>query len=310
MVIKMAKKDDIKKASLFVKGMHCVSCANNIMKKLNKKKGVEYSNVNFSSEKARVEFDSNVLNENDIIKVIEDLGYKAGPIDSSDTEREKIERKKELSDMKKLLAISAVLSIPAFIISMFFMEDRTLMFVQLLLSTPVQFGIGYYFYRGMWLALKNKTANMDTLIAIGTSAAYFFSVYNLFTNPEAELYFEVSALLITLVVLGKYLEAIAKGRASEAISKLLNLSPKKARVIRNGKEIMIPVDDVRIGDHVVVKPGEKIPVDGTIISGHSSVDESMITGESMPVDKNKGDTDAFCVGQIIQEDAVLYEAMG
>ena len=292
MVVEKDKKskEQVKKINLFVKGMHCVSCANNIMKKLNKTKGVVYSNVNFSSEKARVEYDSNILNENNIVKVIEDLGYKSGILDTADTEREKIERKKELSKMKRLLIISAVLSIPALLISMIFMDIFGRAYILLTLSTPVQFGIGYYFYRGMWLALKNKTANMDTLIAIGTSTAYFFSLYNMLVNPMAELYFEVSAILITLIIFGKYLEAIVKGRANEAISKLINLSPKKARVIRNGKEITIPVDDVRIGDQVVVKPGEKIPVDGIIISGYSTIDESMITGESMPVEKHKGDT--------------------
>lgn len=283
-------KEEIKKTNLSVKGMHCVSCANNIMKKLNKTKGIKYSNVNFSSEKAKVEYDINLMKEEDITKVIEDLGYKASIIDTADAEREKIERQKELSHMKRLLLISASLSIPVFLISMFFMGDKTFMFIQLILSTPVQFGVGYYFYYGMWKGLKNKTTNMDTLIAIGTSAAYFFSIYNLFTAPEAELYFEVAAILITLVILGKYLEAIAKGRASEAISKLMNLSPKKARVLRNGKEIMISIDDVRIGDHLIVKPGEKIPVDGIIVSGDSTIDESMITGESMPVEKHKGDT--------------------
>ncbi len=284
------KNEEIKKINLSVKGMHCVNCANNIMKKLNMTKGIKYNNVNFSSEKAKIEYDGNIIIEENVVKIIENLGYKASTIDIENTEREKIEKAKELYNMKKLLLISAALSIPTLIISMFLMDLPGKAYILLALSTPVQFGIGYYFYRGMFLALRNKTANMDTLIAIGTSTAYFFSVYSMLTNPMAELYFEVSAILITLVILGKYLEALAKGRASEAISKLINLSPKKARVIRNGKEMTIAIDDVRVGDQIIVKPGEKIPVDGIIISGDSTIDESMITGESMPVGKHKGDT--------------------
>ncbi|MBI4895053.1 MAG: copper-translocating P-type ATPase [Candidatus Aenigmarchaeota archaeon] len=284
------KKEEIKKANLSIKGMHCVSCANNITKKLNKTKGIKYSNVNFSSEKAKIEYESSIITEENIVKIIENLGYTASPIDVADIDRDKIERAKELSKMRMLLLASAALSIPTLVISMFFMHLPGKEYILLILSTPVQFGIGYYFYRGMFLALRNKTANMDTLIAIGTSVAYFFSIYNMLTNPMAELYFEVSAVLITLVILGKYLEALAKGRASEAISSLIKLSPKKARVIRKGKEITIQIDDVRIGDQIIVKPGEKIPVDGIIISGYSTIDESMITGESMPIEKHKGDT--------------------
>ncbi len=163
-------------------------------------------------------------------------------------------------------------------------------YILFLLSTPVQFYIGRTFYIGALNALKNKTSNMDTLIAVGTSAAYFYSLYLMITKGnEAETYFEISAVLITLVMLGKFLEARAKGKTSEAIKKLMKLSPKTATVVKNGREITIKVDDVKICDIIIVKPGEKIPVDGTIISGDSSIDESMITGESIPVEKKKGD---------------------
>jgi Cu+-exporting ATPase len=154
----------------------------------------------------------------------------------------------------------------------------------------VQFIVASDIYKSAWVALKNKNANMDTLIAIGTSAAYIFSVYSIFFNPALGQYFETSAILITFVMLGRYLEAIAKGKTSEAIKKLMSLSPKTAVVIRKGKEQEISIDDVITGDIIIVKPGEKIPVDGILIEGNSSVDESMITGESIPVEKKKGDT--------------------
>ncbi|WP_423246978.1 copper-translocating P-type ATPase [Thermohalobacter berrensis] len=161
-------------------------------------------------------------------------------------------------------------------------------YVQLALATPVQFVIGYRFYKGAYHSLKGGGANMDVLVAMGTSAAYFYSLYNVLEGIR-EYYFEASAIIITLILLGKMMEAIAKGRTSEAIKKLMSLQAKTARVIRNGNEVDIPVEEVKVGDIVVVRPGEKIPVDGVIIEGSSSIDESMLTGESIPVDKNKGD---------------------
>ncbi|WP_427338130.1 copper-translocating P-type ATPase [Caloranaerobacter sp. DY30410] len=161
-------------------------------------------------------------------------------------------------------------------------------YVQLALATPVQFIIGYRFYKGAYHSLKGGGANMDVLVALGTSSAYFYSLYNLIVGVK-EYYFEASAVIITLILLGKMLEAIAKGRTSEAIKKLMNLQAKTARVIRDGKELDIPVEEVVVGDIVVVRPGEKIPVDGVVIEGNSSVDESMLTGESIPVDKKEGD---------------------
>ncbi|MEM4181784.1 MAG: copper-translocating P-type ATPase [Candidatus Pacearchaeota archaeon] len=164
--------------------------------------------------------------------------------------------------------------------------------ILLLLATPIQFIVGYRFYRGAFLALKAKTANMDTLIAIGTSAAYFYSFFVvLFPNILGDnVYFETSSIIITFIILGKWLEAVTKGKASEAIKKLMGLQPKNAIVIRDGKEVQIPINEVIVGDIIVVKPGQKIPVDGIVIDGISSVDESMITGESMPIEKKKGDT--------------------
>ena len=274
------------KITISIHGMHCASCANNITKQICRMKGVKQCNVNFSSEKGFIEFDEKVVSIDDILKAVEKAGYKASLNEEKDSVKE---RKKELIKMKKLFMFSAALSVPAFIISMFIMDLPGRPYILLALATPVQFVAGYQFYKGAFAALRSGTSTMDTLIATGTSAAYFFSLYSVATNT-GEQYFETSALLITLVILGKYLESLARGKASEAISKLIRLSPKKARVIRNDREMSIDVDDVKIGDHIIVKPGEKIPADGIIISGNSSVDESMITGESMPVTKEKGDT--------------------
>ena len=161
-------------------------------------------------------------------------------------------------------------------------------YLQWVLVTPVQFIAGWQFYRGAYLAIKNGSANMDVLVALGTSAAYFYSIANVFPN-SSELYFETSAILITLIILGKLLEANAKGRTSEAIKALMGLQAKTARIMRDGQEVDIPVEEVLVGDIIIVRPGEKIPVDGIITEGNSTVDESMLTGESLPVDKKVGD---------------------
>jgi len=197
----------------------------------------------------------------------------------------------EIKKLRFKLFLSSLFAIPAFILGMFFMKNPIPFqdYILWFLATPVQFYIGSQFYKGAFLALKNKSSNMDTLIAMGTSAAYFYSVYVVLFQQNGHQYFEASAVLITLVIFGKYLESVAKGKTSESIKKLMSLSPKIAYVIRNKKEIRIPIDDVKVGDIVIVKPGEKIPVDGIIIEGSSSVDESMISGESIPVEKKKGD---------------------
>ncbi|MFH1631068.1 MAG: heavy metal translocating P-type ATPase [Candidatus Aenigmatarchaeota archaeon] len=281
------KKDSV--IHILIKGMHCASCASNITNKLQKTKGVLHANVNFATEKALVQFDKDIISEQKIISTVKGLGFVAEVVTDTAHEYQKLEKKVEASRMKKLLIFSLVFAIPAFIISMFFMDFPNKGWTLFILATPVQFIAGYAFYKGAWNALKNKTSNMDTLIAIGTSVAYFYSIFIILTNPMGETYFETSAVLIALVILGKYLEVSAKGKTSEAIGKLVKLVPKKAHVIRNGKELTISVDDVRVGDIIIVKPGEKIPVDGIIISGNSSIDESMITGESIPVSKKVGD---------------------
>lgn len=279
-------EEEMKKETILLSGLHCANCAQTIDKKLAKTKGILHANVNFSSSKAFVEYDESKINNEEILKTINDLGYKAFlPKKDSNTEKELYE--KELKHIKNTLIFSLILSIPTFIISMGSMTFNTMLPMQsillLILATPVQFIAGRQFYIGAYHALKNKSANMDTLVALGTSAAYFFSVYSIFFGGEQ--YFEASTVIISLVLLGKYLEARAKNKTSEAIKALIQLSPKTATVLVNGKEIKMNIDEIKVGYKIIVKPGEKIPVDGKIISGNSFVDESMITGESMPVDK-------------------------
>ena len=280
-----------KKITLDISGMHCASCASIIDRKLKKKEGVESSNVNFSTEKATVVFDDLKLNTNELIEVVKSVGYGAKlNIGKQNNNEQKI--KEEIENIRFAFLFSLLFAIPAFVFGMMFewlgIEVKYMEILLFVLATPVQFIVGWTFYEGAWYALKNKSANMDTLIVIGTTSAYILSVYNIFFKPMSAQYFEVSAILITFVVLGKYLEAIAKGKTSDAIKKLMNLSPKEAFVIRDGNEVKISVDEVILGDIIVVKPGEKVPVDGIIISGASSIDESMITGESIPVEKNTG----------------------
>ncbi|MBS3142407.1 copper-translocating P-type ATPase [Candidatus Woesearchaeota archaeon] len=274
--------------------MHCASCANLITKALKKVPGVEDASVNYSTERASVTYDDARAGETQLLEAVKNRGYTASFNIDKDAESKR--KHAEYEHLKQLLTISLIFSIPAAIIGMFFMMDGLLFigwelpfaeYFLFILATPVQFYVGWQFYQGTWSALRNETASMDTLIALGTSAAYFYSVYLIFFG-EGSQYFEVSAILITLVILGKMLEARAKGRTSEAIQRLMSLAPKTATVIRNGKQESIPIDDVVEGDVLIVKPGEKIPVDGIVLSGTSTIDESMITGESIPVEKNKG----------------------
>ncbi|MBT6824038.1 cadmium-translocating P-type ATPase [archaeon] len=295
----------MKKIKLNVSGMHCASCSTLIERSLKKLEGVKTSNVNFSTSNANIEYNESKISENDFIKKIESLGYSANL--EKDRKKQEQREKEEISNLKEKLLISSIFAIPAFILGMFFMKNPlpSQDYILWILATPVQFYIGLQFYRGAWAALKNKSANMDTLVALGTSAAYFFSVYVVLSGVGHQ-YFEASAVLITLVIFGKYLEAKAKGKTSEAIKKLMYLSPKKATVIRNGNEIVVKISEIELNDIILVKPGGKIPVDGIIIEGHSSIDESMITGESIPV--NKKIRDEVIGGTINKQGAFKFKA--
>ena len=261
-------------------------------KALNKLEGVTSANVNLSTNKAVVEFPSGVLEDSQIIEAIEKAGYKAEVERDVSSDREKELREKEIKSLKRSFIISAILTLPLFSAMFFHMAGQinilTNGYFQWALATPVQFLIGARFYKGAYKSLRGGGANMDVLIAMGTSAAYFYSVYNIFAGVH-EYYFEASAVIITLILLGKTFEAVAKGKTSEAIKKLMGLQPKTARVLKDGEEKEIPIENLQIGDIIIVKPGEKVPVDGVIVQGSSSLDESMITGESIPVDKGEGD---------------------
>ena len=293
----------VKKVEINVEGMHCASCSTLITRALKKTPGVVAVNVNYASRKARVEYDESQTDEQKLVALITSKGYpsKIG----TDPDSERLVREKEIASLKFFLVFSAVFAIPALLVGMVFMDLPYRMLVLFLLATPVQFIAGRSFYLGAWSALKNRTASMDTLIAVGTSAAYGYSVAAML-GFVTEQYFETAAVLITLVIFGKYLEALAKGRTSEAIRKLMGLAPKTATVIRDGREIEIPIGDVNVGEIVLVKPGEKIPVDGTVVEGGSSVDESMITGESIPVEKTKGS--GVIGGTINKHGVIRFEA--
>ncbi|MDX9916776.1 MAG: heavy metal translocating P-type ATPase [Gudongella sp.] len=280
------------KEVLLVEGMTCAACSTRVEKMLSRVEGVVKANVNLSSNKATVEFPSGLIDEKTLIAAVEKAGYKATIQREADLDREKQMREKEIKSLRTSFIWSLILTIPLFSAMFFHMAgiDNILTngYFQLLLATPVQFVIGYRYYRGAYHSLRGGGANMDVLIALGTSAAYFYSVYNLLTHVH-EYYFEASAVIITLILLGKMFEAIAKGKTSEAIKKLMGLQPKTARVIRDGVEADIAIEDLVIGDTIVVRPGERVPVDGVIVDGASALDESMITGESIPVDKKEGD---------------------
>ena len=301
-----------KRVSLSLSGMHCTSCALIIEKSLKKVPGVKEANVNFSAEKALITYDESAVKKESFIDAVKQTGYSARFIDEKDPQFEAKNQKKEIKSLFSKFMVSLVLSVPMIYFMLFdffsWIPGRAFFLplvgiISLILTTPVQFIIGRGFYKGAWSALRMKTFNMDSLIAIGTSVAYFYSLVNYIfyylgtksligigVEKIPELYFETAAFLITFVILGKWLEAQAKGRTSDAIKKLMGLQAKTARVIRNGQILDIPIDKVVHNDIIMVRPGEKVPVDGVIVKGSSAVDESMITGESLPVEKHIKDT--------------------
>ncbi|WP_413463221.1 heavy metal translocating P-type ATPase [Bacillus sp. B1-b2] len=283
-------------------GMTCAACATRIEKGLNKLEGVENATVNLALESATVEYNPSEVSIQDMIEKVHKIGYEAKL--KQDQQETADFREQELEKQKGKFLFSLILSLPLlwsmvghFEFTSFIYVPEMFMnpWVQMALATPVQFIIGRQFYVGAYKALRNKSANMDVLVALGTSAAYFYSVYQAIESIGSnvhmvELYFETSAILITLIILGKLFEARAKGRSSEAIKKLMGLQAKTATVLRDGNETEIPLEEVAVGDIVYIKPGEKVPVDGEIVEGRSAMDESMLTGESVPVSKSVGDT--------------------
>jgi len=279
-----------KKQQFNISGMHCASCALVIEGALKKLPGVKSVNVNYANEKATVEGEVEVR---EVIEVIKNSGYYAEPISQemshSEHDHHQMVQTKEINKERNYFLLSLFLSLPIFVLSMILTNKIFFsLMVQSILAGLVQFIVGARFYRGTWYGLKNKMANMDTLVAVGTSAAYFYSLYTTYF-VGGEVFYETSSLLITFVILGKWLEAKTKGRTGEAIKKLMGLQAKTARVFRAGQEVDISIEQVIVGDIVIVRPGEKIPVDGEVAEGYSSVDESMISGESIPVEKKIGD---------------------
>jgi P-type Cu+ transporter len=305
-------------ATFAVSGMTCASCSAVIERILGRMDGISSATVNLATERLAVTYDPTAIDIPGIEAAVKAAGYSATELgaaadETADDEHE--EAQVEASKHERALFVFAlVLSVPALLVSMVppFMTviptaiatwlaeqlggvwDPAMVqkYLAFAFATPVQFYAGAQFYRGFWHALKRRTGNMDTLIAIGTSAAYFYSAAATFVPTLAALpvFYETAALLITFVLLGKLLEARAKGKTGDAIRKLMGLAAKTARVVRGGVETDIPVEQVVVGDIVVVRPGEKVPVDGVVVEGSSAVDESMLTGESIPVEKNAGDT--------------------
>lgn len=300
------------KTELDITGMTCAACSNRIEKVLNKTSGVKQASVNLTTEQAAIDYYPSQTDVDTLIGRIQNLGYNAQP---KQTEEQQASRKeKELKHKRNKLIVSAVLALPLLMTMLVHLFNMNLPHIlmnpwfQLVLATPIQFIIGWQFYVGAYKNIRNGGANMDVLVVLGTSAAYFYSIYQMVkwligTTTTPHLYFETSAVLITLILFGKYLEARAKSRTTNALSELLNLQAKEARIItEDGTERMVPLSQVDVDDTLLIKPGEKIPVDGQIIKGETAVDESMLTGESMPVDKQVNDN---VIGSTMNSNGVI-----
>lgn len=292
---------------ILVGGMTCASCVGRVERTLRKLPGVLSASVNLATEKASVQFLSETISSAELAAAIEEAGYQATLPEQGDEDAEQKAREAERLELRNNLVFAAILSVPLVIISMGplfvpalgewmhqVLPEGVWRWVEFLLATPVQLVAGRRFYRTGWAELKHRSPGMSTLVMMGTSAAYGYSLFALilpgiFPEGTANLYFEAAAVIVTLILLGKYMEATAKGRTSEAIKKLMQLQAKTARVIRDGEELEIPIEQVRPGDLVSVRPGERIPVDGNVTGGESYVDEAMITGEPIPVQKRAGD---------------------
>jgi Cu+-exporting ATPase len=285
---------------LLITGMTCANCVNTVERTLNKKvPGIIEATVNFATEKATVKYIPGTVTRADMIAAIERAGYGVVAADSGEelVDAEKLAREREIQDQTRKLWVGAIFTLPLFLFSMArdfglvgpWAHAAWINYLLLLLATPVQFYTGWDYYSGGYKSLRNKSANMDVLVALGSSVAYFYSIVVTVGLLGGHVFFETSAAIITLIKVGKLLEVRAKGKTSEAIKALMGLQAKTARIQRNDTEVDIPIDQVQVNDIVIVRPGEKIPVDGLVISGQSAVDESLLTGESLLVDKKADD---------------------
>jgi Cu+-exporting ATPase len=296
-----------------ITGMTCANCVATVERTLNKKvPGILQANVNFATEKATVKYIPGTVTRADMVSAIERAGYGVVVVDSDEelVDAEKAARDREIKDQTRKLWVGVIFTVPLFILSMardfglvgMWAHAPWVNYLFFLLATPVQFYTGWDYYVGAAKSLRNKSANMDVLVALGSSAAYFYSIVVMTGLLGGHVYFETSAAIITLIKVGKLLEVRAKGKTSEAIKALMGLQAKTARVERDGAEIDIPTDQVQAGDTVIVRPGEKVPVDGIVVNGQSAVDESLLTGESLPVDKKVGDE---VIGATINKQGLL-----
>jgi P-type Cu+ transporter len=324
-------------AVLPIKRLSDESDAQRLERALSKVEGVVKAQVSYATEKATVTYIPTVVSQNDLRRTVSEAGFEAVLVEGSSEDAERIAREREIRHQQQLLIVGLIFTVPLFVLSMardfgllnglfggmpgmlHLMPGMAPMMVApwfnwllLALATPVQFYVGWQYYVGAYKSLRNGAANMDVLIAMGTTVAYVYSIavliaLTLSTNALGDhVYFETAAVIIVLIILGKYLEARAKGQTSEAIKKLMGLRAKTARIVRNGTELDVPIDDVLVGDVVIVRPGEKIPVDGVVVEGKSTIDESMLTGESMPVEKSPG---TQVIGATINKQGLLkFEA--
>lgn len=286
----------LSKVALFIPDIHCASCVATIEKALKSIQGIVSYNTNLANKIIYIEYAPELISVNEIKKVISDTGYTPKDIEKDSSKEKELFEEKEYKEQRLKLIISSTFTFPIFFISMFIPEFPYKNWIMLILSVPVIFWAGRQFYVGAYKALIHKSANMNTLIAVGTGSAFLYSFVatvfpDLFVSvgQKPEVYYEVATVIITLILIGRMLEAKAKGRTSQAIQRLIGLQPKTARVIYGNEEQDIEIESLKVGDIILVKPGEKIPVDGEIIDGASSVNESMITGESLPADKKIGD---------------------
>ncbi|KDR94379.1 Cu+-exporting ATPase [Peptoclostridium litorale DSM 5388] len=317
-------KEDLREITIPIQGMTCASCVRAVEKALSKLDGIKTASVNIATENAKIVYDADEVRISGIKKAIKDAGYEPLDISVESVDSDKEEKERQIRSMKKRFTVAAFFAVPLLYIAMGSMmglpvptgispqhSPLTFAIVQILLVMPIVIA-GRKFYTVGIKSLVKMSPNMDSLVAIGTGAAIVYSLYSTYMiwsgnyHYAHNLYFESAGIIITLVMLGKYLESKSKGRTSEAIKKLMGLQPKKAVIVSDGEEIEIPIEEVEKGDVIVVRPGERIPVDGTVVGGHTSIDESMITGESIPVEKAIGDN--VIGGTINKQGMIKFEA--